>query len=450
MAAASTCVRRLPLVVILGSTGTGKSKLAIEIGKRIGGEIISADSMQVYSGLPIITNQVTQEELQECPHHVINFVSPLKEFSVVQFRNIALPLIEDIKKRGKVPIVVGGTNYYIESLLWEILIDKNEHESESIPGSSGEENGDASIKRRKVIEHKEDLESTGSDMGQEKSSLHSKLALVDPVMASRLHPNDTRKIARSLQVYEQHGIPHSQLLADQRTKEGGTAFGGPLRFNFTCVFWLQCEKEILNARLDKRVDKMIENGLVKELLDFHRAYNKERINNSDAKYTEGIFQSIGFKEFHEFLLKQNLNVTEDCDMLMREHKEIFDNCVEAMKTVTRRYAKKQTQWVRNRFLSRPDGAAPDVYGLDATDLEIWNESVLEKAMSVLDAIINDEIPSVKPLDRNVTDASEAHTKHVCSVCDGRVIIGDKVWAKHLASKSHRWHVKKMKKLENSS
>lgn len=448
MAAASTCVRRLPLVVILGSTGTGKSKLAIEIGKKIGGEIISADSMQVYSGLPIITNQVTKEELQECPHHVINFVSPLKEFSVVQFRNMALPLIEDIKKRGKIPIVVGGTNYYIESLMWDILIDKNENESESI--SSGEENEDFSMKRRKVIERNGDLESTDSDTSEGKSSLHSKLAAIDPEMASRLHPNDTRKIARSLQVYEQHGIPHSQLLADQRTKDGGTAFGGPLRFDFTCVFWLQCEKEVLNDRLDKRVDKMIENGLVKELLDFHRAYNKGRINDSGAKYTEGIFQSIGFKEFHEFLLKQNLNETENFDMLISEHKEIFENCVDAMKTVTRRYAKKQTQWVKNRFLSRPNGAAPDVYGLNTTDLENWNESVLDKATSILDAIINDEIPKVDPLDRNITDPNEAHTKHVCIVCDNRVIIGDKTWEKHQASKSHKWHIKKNKKMENSS
>ncbi|XP_031549612.1 tRNA dimethylallyltransferase-like [Actinia tenebrosa] len=449
MAAASTCVRRLPLVVILGCTGTGKSKLAIEIGKKIGGEIISADSMQVYSGLPIITNQVTKEELQQCPHHVINFVSPFKEFSVVQFRNLALPLIDDIKKRGKIPIIVGGTNYYIESLLWDILIDaENEKESETL--SSGEENESFSIKRRKVIECNGGLESTGSIPGEEKPSLHTKLATIDPEMASRLHPNDTRKIARSLQVYEHHGIPHSQLLVDQRTKEGGTAFGGPLRFDFTCVFWLQCEKEVLNDRLDKRVDKMIENGLVKELLDFHQAYNKERIDNVGAKYTEGIFQSIGFKEFHEFLLKPNLNEIENIDMLVNEHKEIFENCVDSMKTITRRYAKKQTQWVKNRFLSRPKGAAPDVYGLDATDLELWNQSVLERAILILDAIINDEIPNVKPLERNITDPNGAHTKHVCGVCDDRVIIGDKTWEKHLASKSHKWHVKKIRKMENSS
>jgi tRNA dimethylallyltransferase len=436
--AVSPCVRRLPLVVILGCTGTGKSKLAIEIGKQIGGEIISADSMQVYSGLPIITNQVTREEIQECPHHIIDFVSPLKEYSVVQFRNMALPLIEDIKKRGKIPIVVGGTNYYIESLLWDILIDKSESQS------SEDEDEYVNLKKRKVLQSNESLQTAASENIEEEPTLHKKLAAVDPDMATRLHPNDTRKIARSLQVYEQHGIPHSKLLADQQKKEGGTAFGGPLRFDFTCVFWLQCEKEVLNDRLDKRVDKMIENGLVKELLDFHRTYNKQRVNNTDAKYTEGIFQSIGFKEFHELLLKQKLDETENCNILSSENKDIFEKCVESMKTVTRRYAKKQTQWIRNRFLSRPKGTSPDVYGLDATDLEHWNKNALEKALLILDGIMNNKIPKIEPLERNVTDPNEAHAKHVCNICDDRVIIGDKTWVKHLTSKSHKWHVKKIK------
>ena len=148
-------VRRLPLVVILGSTGTGKSKLAIEIGKRLGGEIISADSMQVYKGLDIITNKVTAEEQSQCPHHMIDFVSPLKEFSVVDFRNMALPLIEDIKSRGKIPIVVGGTNYYIESVLWDILIDEDRNDNSSSGEELVEPEGQGpskKIRKRKLLE----------------------------------------------------------------------------------------------------------------------------------------------------------------------------------------------------------------------------------------------------------------------------------------------------------
>jgi tRNA dimethylallyltransferase len=112
------------IIVILGCTGTGKSKLSIEVGRRIGGEIISADSMQVYKGLDIITNKVTLEEQASIPHHLLDFVETNEKLSVVEFKTIALDVISDIITRQKVPIIVGGTNYYIESLLWENLIDE--------------------------------------------------------------------------------------------------------------------------------------------------------------------------------------------------------------------------------------------------------------------------------------------------------------------------------------
>ena len=323
---------RLPLVVILGSTGTGKSKLAIEIGKRLGGEILSADSMQVYKGLDIITNKVTAEELSQCPHHLIDFVSPLKEFSVVEFRNMALPLIEDIKTRGKMPIVVGGTNYYIESVLWDILIDEDGSTNSSSSGDESEKPARGMKQRKKIqseeVEYSNDAlgekvvargeTAKGTSQSEElprhsernkesssKTSLYERLREVDPAMADRLHPSDSRKIARSLQVYDQHGRPHSKILQEQQQRQGGSAYGGPQRYEDTCVFWLQCQREVLNERLDSRVDEMLDRGLIEELLDFHREYNhvleKKDVN---TKYTEGIFQSIGFKEFHEFLVKQ--------------------------------------------------------------------------------------------------------------------------------------------------
>ncbi|EDO39856.1 predicted protein [Nematostella vectensis] len=408
MAAVTRAFPRLPVVVILGCTGTGKSKLAIEIGKRIGGEIISADSMQVYKGLDIITNKVTTEEMRECKHHMIDFVSPLNEFSVVDFRNMALPLIEEIKGRGKIPIVVGGTNYYIESLLWEILIDND---------NKPPENSDV------------------DDDGE--------LQIVDPVMARRIHPNDTRKIARSLQVFEQHGRPHSELLAEQQSKDGGSAYGGPLRFDLTCVFWLHCEKEILNKRLDSRVDAMLDKGLVQELLEFHGSYNKLR-QDDNSRYSEGIFQSIGFKEFHNFLVQQQKGDTVN-SLIKEEDKKVFDECVEAMKAVTRRYAKKQTMWVKNRFLSRPIGSSPNVYELDATDLSSWESNVLDRGLGILENLLQDKQPSVDPIARIIRDQQSTHVQHTCEVCDNRVIIGDKNWASHLVSKSHKWHLKKQMK-----
>lgn len=518
MAASVGKFRCLPIVVILGSTGTGKSKLAIEIGKRVGGEILSADSMQVYKGLDIITNKVTAEELSQCPHHLIDFVSPLKEFSVIEFRNMALPLIEDIKKRGKIPIIVGGTNYYIESVLWNTLLEEEGIVEETEGTTSGEElEGPTKvIKKRKQIQnlgasnsvqivkeeglgrkeesdtldkevtdintiqdsygenimdskristnkrlvevtskvvpkqasHSEDVSRIGNDVSTTKSDgmnsrkgLYEKLKEVDPAMAARLHPSDSRKIARSLQVFEQHGRKHSQLLQEQREKLGGSSYGGPMRFRNTCVFWLQCQREILNERLDQRVDKMLEKGLINELLDFHREYSHV-VGKKDIKtcYTEGIFQSIGFKEFHEFLVRYKLRKF-DKNSVSKQDKDILTECIENMKIVTRRYAKKQVTWVRNRFLARPAVSAPDVYGLDASDLENWDKNVLENALVILEKMMNGENPVVKPVSRIVIQ-DDRHARHVCEICDNRLILGEENWRKHLVSKSHKWHVKR--------
>lgn len=534
-------LRRLPLVVILGSTGTGKSKLAIEIGKRIGGEILSADSMQVYKGLDIITNKVTAEELAQCPHHLIDFLSPLKEFSVVEFRNMALPLIEDIKKRGKIPIVVGGTNYYIESVLWDMLIDDESNRADTGSCSSDEEFEGAAraTKKRKQIQsselapsvktadeedkqRKEEVNRTSQNedlSGQEgekgsgelsssaipyekltdfdpssgsiasvemasdagnisiqteetsghelvgigceeskskgdavslKKSLYEKLREVDPIMADRLHPSDTRKIARSLQVYKQHGKQHSQILQEQQQRLGGSAYGGPLRYEHVCVFWLQCQREVLNERLDKRVDEMLDRGLINELLDFHREYNHV-LEKKDPKtqYTEGIFQSIGFKEFHEFLVKHRGNKFDERSAT-KEDKTLLFSCVENMKMVTRRYAKKQMTWVRNRFLARPLTSAPDVYGLDATDVENWKSNVLKNALDILDQLMKGEKPSIAPHPK-VVNKGDRHARHVCEICDNRIILGEENWQKHMVSKSHKWHIKReQRKREHNS
>ena len=528
MAASMGNLRRLPLVVILGSTGTGKSKLAIEIGKRVGGEILSADSMQVYKGLDIITNKVTAEELSECPHHLIDFVSPLKEFSVVEFRNMALPLIEDIKRRGKIPIVVGGTNYYIESVLWNILIDEEsikDGDGTSSSSSDEESEGPArAIKKRKQIQsfkgttavqiaaegercrqevnkaslweeltdqgrarekgdeqnaktsekltefdaspevsvsvemvgeagsrgaRSEEMSGIGHEESKTKSeelshvkSLYEKLREVDPFMADRLHPSDSRKIARSLQVYEQHGRPHSEILEEQREMVGGSTYGGPLRYEHTCVFWLQCQREILNDRLDKRVDEMLDRGLIDELFDFHKEYN-HALEKEDPKtqYTEGIFQSIGFKEFHEFLVNHEGNKKFDKSNASKKDKAVLSACVENMKMVTRRYAKKQMTWVKNRFLARPCTSAPDVYGLDATDLENWENNVLNSALDVLDKLMKGGKPAIEPLPRVVIQ-DDRHARHVCETCENRIILGEENWRKHLVSKSHKWHVKR--------
>ncbi|XP_027031818.1 tRNA dimethylallyltransferase isoform X1 [Tachysurus fulvidraco] len=427
MAASTLGVQRVlgkgiipPLVVILGATGTGKSKLALEIGKRLQGEIISADSMQVYEGLDIITNKVTAEEQAECPHHMISFVDPLvSSYTVVDFRNKALSLIEDIHRRRKLPIIVGGTNYYIESILWKVLVDTVEHGIEKFQSGSS------------VL--KAELEKLGGP------ELHKRLQDVDPEMAAMLHPNDARKIARSLQVYQETGVKHSHLLKEQKEQDGADGLGGPLRFLNPCIFWLHSNMDALDKRLDKRVDEMLSLGLIKELKDFHQRFNEKKIQDNSQDYQHGIFQSIGFKEFHDYLTARE-------DLSQEDHEKLKIKGIEALKQATRRYARKQNKWVRNRFLKRPGTSVPPVYGLDVTNVSLWEQTVLTPALDILDSLCKGERPSVEPIRIEGEGLRNKRSHHMCELCD-KVIIGDLEWTAHVKSKSHQHHIRKKRKAE---
>ncbi|XP_058609298.1 tRNA dimethylallyltransferase isoform X1 [Onychostoma macrolepis] len=413
------------LVVILGATGTGKSKLAIEIGKRFNGEILSADSMQVYKGLDIITNKVTEEEQAQCRHHMISFVDPLVSgYTVVDFRNKALSLIEDMHRQRKLPIIVGGTNYYIESILWKVLMDTRGSDTES-------ENGVAS-----KSESKAELEKLGGP------ELHRRLKEVDPDMAAILHPHDARKIARSLQIFMDTGVPHSQLLEEQRGQDGGDCLGGPLRFQDPCIFWLHCKTNALDERLDKRVDQMLSLGLIDELKDFHQRFNEKKVKENSQDYQHGIFQSIGFKEFHEYLTASE-NISQE------ERDKLKIKGIESLKQVTRRYARKQNKWVRNRFLKRPASNVPPVYGLDVTDVTSWETTVLTPALEILGCLQKGEQPSAQPVRAEGVELRNKRSHHMCNLCD-KVIIGDLEWTAHQKSKNHLYQVRKRRKAEQAS
>ncbi|KAM4724775.1 tRNA dimethylallyltransferase [Anableps anableps] len=405
------------LVVILGATGTGKSKLAIEIGKQLQGEIISADSMQVYKGLDIITNKVSAEERAQCTHHMIGFVDPLvRTYTVVDFRNKALELIGDVHSRNKLPIVVGGTNYYIESLLWRVLLDTGQENEDSGDGADGAQS------------RKMELEKLGGE------ELHKRLAEVDPRMAAMLHPNDKRKIARSLQIHKDTGVSHSHWLEEQR--QGGDSLGGPLRYPDPCIFWLHADMEALDQRLDARVDEMLSAGLIEELRDFHLRYNQQKVRDDSQDYQHGIFQSIGFKEFHDYLTAPESSNQQEKDKLR-------DKGIEALKIATKRYARKQNKWVRNRFLKRPGDSVPAVYGLDVTDVSGWEEAVLKPALQILDNLSKGEEPALAPI-RVQGQQKNKRSHHTCELCD-KIIIGDLEWTAHLKSKKHHYLVKKKKR-----
>ncbi|XP_068773455.1 tRNA dimethylallyltransferase isoform X2 [Struthio camelus] len=438
-----------PLVVILGATGTGKSALAAQLGRRLGGEVVSADSMQVYKGLDIITNKVSPEEQRLCRHHMISFVDPLvSNYTVVDFRDKAMALIEDIFARDKIPIVVGGTNYYIEALLWKVLVSTKEKGS-AAPGP--------------VIDRKVELEQMDG------AELHRRLSQVDPEMAAKLHPHDKRKVARSLQVFEETGIAHSEILHRQQEEEGGGPLGGPLKYPHSCILWLHADQAALDQRLEKRVDDMLAAGLLGELRDFHRRYNREKVAENRQDYQHGIFQSIGFKEFHEYLISEG-NCSPDTSALL------LQKGIQALKQVTKKYARRQNKWVRNRFLRRepqlgsavaersrcsliaavpprlglgPGPSVPPVYGLEVSDLLRWEEDVVKPALEIVESFIQGREPPAEPVKMEYDVNENKRSRHVCELCD-RVIIGDREWAAHTRSKSHLHHLKKRRKLESAS
>nr|XP_045005069.1 tRNA dimethylallyltransferase [Jaculus jaculus] len=413
--------RTLPLVVILGATGTGKSTLALQLGQRLGGEIVSADSMQVYEGLDIITNKVSAQEQKICQHHMISFVDPLvTSYTVVDFRNKATAVIEDIFARDKIPIVVGGTNYYIESLLWKVLVSTKPQE----------------LATEKVVDRKAELEKEDGHI------LYKRLSQVDPEMASKLHPHDKRKVARSLQVFEETGISHSEFLHRQHSEEGGGPLGGPLKFPNPCILWLHADQTVLDERLDRRVDDMLAAGLLEELRDFHRRYNQKIVSENSQDYQHGIFQSIGFKEFHEYLITEGKCTPETSTQLLKKG-------VEALKQVTKRYARKQNRWVKNRFLSRPGPNVPPVYGLEVSDVSKWEESVLEPALDIVQSFIQGHQPAATPIRMPSNETENKRSYHMCDLCD-RIIIGDREWAAHIKSKSHLHRLKKRKRLDSEA
>ncbi|XP_064606784.1 tRNA dimethylallyltransferase-like isoform X2 [Liolophura sinensis] len=233
----------------------------------------------------------------------------------------------------------------------------------------------------------------------------------------------------------------SQLYQDQHGTEMEQAISGPLRYHNVCVLWIQCQPEVLNKRLDDRVDDMMSRGLIKELEEFHHSYNKDRLtNHSKVEYQLGIFQNIGFKEFHDYLI---LPEEEKCT---EQGKQLLEQGVDDMKRATRKYAKKQVRWVTNRFLKRPDPDACPVYALSGTDITRWEENVGSPALEIVSSIIEGRIPSQEPLPLEPNGKNPA-VHNVCDACGGKVFLTLADWTRHRNSKRHRNTVMKKRREE---
>lgn len=275
------------VIVICGPTASGKTALSIELAKRINGEVVSADSMQIYKDMDIGSAKVTKEEMQGIKHYLVDCVSPDERYSVANYKLDAKKAIEEILKKGKTPIVVGGTGLYIDALIYEI-----EYQDVKINES-----------------YRKELESIKQNQGLE--VLYERAIKIDPEAMKKISPNDSKRIMRVLEIYEATGKNKTEQEAESRLKE--------IPYNYK-VFAITMDREKLYERINKRVDIMIENGLIEEVKELLKKY----------KEFPTAMQALGYKEVKEYL----------------DGKLTKQEMIDKIKQESRRYAKRQLTWFR--------------------------------------------------------------------------------------------------------
>lgn len=277
-----------PLIILTGPTAAGKTELSVSLAKRIGGEIISADSMQVYKGMDIGSAKIRPEEMGGIRHYLVDELNPEEEFHVVRFQQMAKRAMQEIYSHGKIPILVGGTGFYIQAVLYDIDFTETE--------------ADLSYRRK--------LEAMASE-GQA-GLLHERLRQVDPKAAEEIHPNNVKRVIRALEYYRDTGEPISAHNETERKKESPYAFA---------CFVLTEPREILYDRINRRVEQMMEDGLLEEVKKLkERGCTREMVS----------MQGLGYKELLEYL-------DGECTL---------DEAIYRIKRDTRHFAKRQLTWFR--------------------------------------------------------------------------------------------------------
>ncbi|MEK4913885.1 tRNA (adenosine(37)-N6)-dimethylallyltransferase MiaA [Bacillus sp. FSL E2-8887] len=297
-------VQREKVAVIIGPTAVGKTKLSIDLAKALNGEIISGDSMQIYRTMDIGTAKVTTDEMDGIPHYMIDIKDPEDSFSVAEFQESVRKCIREITERGKLPIIVGGTGLYIQSVLFDYQFT--------------DEAGDAT--------YREQMEKLALEHGVE--YVHKKLQEVDPESAERIHANNVRRVIRALEIFHTTGEKMSNQLEKQENE---------LLYDVSLI-GLTMDREMLYDRINLRVNLMIEQGLLEEVKGLH----ERGVRDCQS------IQAIGYKEIYDYF----------------ENRVSLEEAVSQLKTNSRRYAKRQLTWFRNKM---------DVTWFDVTDGEKTSE-----------------------------------------------------------------------------
>lgn len=281
-------ILKKPLIVLTGPTAVGKTKLSIALAKAVDGEIISADSMQVYKYMDIGSAKITKEEMEGVPHHLIDVLDPGEDFHVVRFQEMAKQAMEEIYTKGKIPILTGGTGFYIQAVVKDIDFSENTEKSPV----------------------REALEKLAEEKGSE--FLHERLREIDPPSAEKIHANNVKRVIRALEYYQMTGERISDHNAREAEKESP--------YN-TAYFVLNDVRERLYARIDSRVDEMLKQGLLEEVQKL-----------ADMGYTKDMvsMQGLGYKEILSYL----------------DHTCTLEEAVYILKRDTRHFAKRQLTWFK--------------------------------------------------------------------------------------------------------
>ena len=276
-----------PLIILTGPTAVGKTELSLKLAKAVNGEMISADSMQVYRFMDIGTAKIMPEEMQGIPHHLIDVLEPTEDFNVVTFQHMAKRAMEQIYAKGKIPIVVGGTGFYIQALLYDTEFEETEE----------------SVYRKELTRY---YEQHGAHM------LHERLKEIDSVSYETIHENNVKRVIRALEFYHDTGYPISVHNTEQRQKES------PYNFEY---FVLNDKRELLYDRIEKRIDIMIDDGLVEEVRKLlSMGCTKDMVS----------MQGLGYKEIIPYL-------QGECSL---------EEAIYILKRDTRHFAKRQLTWFR--------------------------------------------------------------------------------------------------------
>lgn len=306
-----------PLIIIAGPTAVGKTALSIKLAKRINGAVVSADSMQIYKYMDIGSAKIMPEEMQGIKHYLIDELSPFDEFHIVRFQEMAKAAIKEIYSNGQIPILAGGTGFYVQSILYDIDFTKT----------------DADLSYRK------ECEEFAMKYGNEK--LHEKLKEIDPISYENIHFNNTKRVIRALEYYKENHIPISEHNEKERQKESA--------YNDLYIV-LTDEREHLYQNIDRRVDLMVEKGLVQEV---------KALKDMGCTKDMVSMQGLGYKEILDYL----------------DGHSTMEEAIDKIKLETRHFAKRQLTWFRRE---------KNVFWVDKSEFEYKEDVILGHILKELE------------------------------------------------------------------